>query len=658
MTFARNLASFLISAAVFAVTTGGFSWANEPAEEFLNALRERGYYDLALTYVDRLQRNPRTPSEIKEDLPYQRGLVLVEAARGSRDPVVRQRFLGRAEKALSDFVSLHADHESAPMARMQLANVMVDRARGLVTRGETDPTASAELLREARDIFDQAHQHLLQSQGEMAATLKQMPVSTSTRRDAELVERRDELRNTYVQSKLASVRVLLEKAETLEADKKEYQQTLEEAASAFHEVADKYRKWSAGLYARLYEGQCFQLMGEPKKALDYYQELLQQRDNSPAIRILKTKALNQAIDCWLSEAPQGAAQAVQMGTTWLREASPSEEQTVDWLRLKLQLAKAYQQQADSANNKTIASRSSSEARRLAEEVARRKNPHQKEAQQLIAKLGRGEARPTVDSADEAKSFSEARDAAKKALDRFKVSSATTALLESRLAKINEAETRQQVEGKLAETRQQADADRQSALQLFQRAAELADLSTDIDDLNGVRYYLSYLYYVQEMYHQSAVLSQFVAARYPDSVAARECANIALASHQRIYQQVEGEAAKASQAERVAAIAELILQNWPGQPQASSALSMLVGLRVQKGELDRAVQLLERIPADSPQRGDAELRIGQALWSEYLRGMQQRGDAANPPDQVLLSQLKDRAEDVGPRHRTPPARRAK
>ena len=36
----------------------------------------------------------------------------------------------------------------------------------------------------------------------------------------------------------------------------------------------------------------------------------------------------------------------------------------------------------------------------------------------------------------------------------------------------------------------------------------------------------------------------------------------------------------------------------------------------------AEKCLEEIPADSPERGDAEIKTGQAMWNAYLKGMQE------------------------------------
>ena len=60
-------------------------------------------------------------------------------------------------------------------------------------------------------------------------------------------------------------------------------------------------------------------------------------------------------------------------------------------------------------------------------------------------------------------------------------------------------------------------------------------------------------------------------------------------------------------------------------------------------IDQAVDYLNKIPEDSPRRGQAELRAGQALWSAYLRALRQPEAERLPADK--LASLKEQSEKV-------------
>jgi hypothetical protein len=72
---------------------------------------------------------------------------------------------------------------------------------------------------------------------------------------------------------------------------------------------------------------------------------------------------------------------------------------------------------------------------------------------------------------------------------------------------------------------------------------------------------------------------------------------------------------------VIGIASYVTQKWPDQEEAVEALNTLIPFMIQAGDLDAAERYLTEIPEDSPKRGDAEIKTGQAMWSAYLRGMQ-------------------------------------
>ena len=635
----RKLAYLVVAISWFVVVPSVAS-AAEPIFDFLDALTERGHHDVALIYLDRMSSSRLAPVDFKDELDYRRGLLLADLTRRQANPTLRQQRLGEAEEAFERFLDARPSHQLAPLARGQLGNLRVERARSLLTRAAEDTTNRQTLEQQAREIFAEAHTYLLQSQEDIARQLRPL----NARRDREVAEQRDALRAQYVQTKLAAARVLFEQADILQDDQQQFEQKLTEAAAAFEEVAQKYRNWSAGLYAVLFEGECYQRLGEHQRALTYFAELLQNKDNSPPVRRLKTKALTLSIKSWLHDKQNGHNRAIEMTKKWLALTRGSEDEDSAWAELRLGLARAYQQRSTKANKDIEAARALSEARKHAEEVARIRGPFQKEAQQLLVALGRGDDQQVTNVDPEAAAnFAQARDAAKQALDEMKYAEAATKILQSQLNKIADPTTRDEIIQRLEASRDKAAELAQQAKKLFERAANLAT-PADRHDLNSVRYYLAYLYYSQGQYRHAAVLASFVATHYPDSVAARECASVALASHQHIYQQLDATNRQA-QAARIARIAELMISKWPGQSQANAALTTLLDVSVQQGDLENAERYLAKIPPDSPRRAAAELRTGQALWRAYLKGAaaQQAGQPTRAADQ--LERLKSRAQQM-------------
>jgi hypothetical protein len=58
--------------------------AAEPARQFLQGLRDRGYYDTAVDYLNMMKTSKLAPVDLKETLLYDLGSTLIEASRLQR----------------------------------------------------------------------------------------------------------------------------------------------------------------------------------------------------------------------------------------------------------------------------------------------------------------------------------------------------------------------------------------------------------------------------------------------------------------------------------------------------------------------------------------------------------------------------------------------
>src|SRR5438309_8457518 len=78
--------------------------AHEPAQAFLDSLRERNYFDVALDYLASAENNPALPDSFKETILYEKGTTLVQGARFQRDSGLREQQLDEAQKVLNQFI--------------------------------------------------------------------------------------------------------------------------------------------------------------------------------------------------------------------------------------------------------------------------------------------------------------------------------------------------------------------------------------------------------------------------------------------------------------------------------------------------------------------------------------------------------------------------
>ncbi len=668
----------LLAACIFAclTTTAQFSGAVEPCREFLEGLRERGYYDTALEYLDQMEKSPLAPAQFKETVLYEKGVTLVNGARYQRDLGIREKQLDEANALLKRFMTERATHPLITAANNQLGNLLVERARMNVERSKNMSGAQkSDMLKQARGMYDEAFKLFQAAEESLKTKLQAIKPVLDPKADAALIETRDALRAEYLQAQLLSAAIREETADTVVEGSEEYKTLLTEAAAKYKDIYEKYRTRLAGLYARLYQGRCYLRLKDHKEALSYFTDLLEQPDQPEAFRALKLKTLVLAVDCWLDPSQNKYAEAIAKVGPMVDSANTNEARETDWLYLKLSLARANKLLADDLTkkdekaNRTQITAGMNQARKLATDVAGLPSDYQDQAREFLALIGVSTT-PSDKSVDP-KTFADAKQAGKDALEAMQTASVAISSLPGRIAKETDATVKAEYEKQLADAQKLMETAPNQALHYFQLALKLATSDTDVEEINVVQYFLCYLYYVQNQFYDSAVMGEFIAQRYPQSGGARQSAKIAMACYLKLYKEIQdnakdvftqldtdgdgiissAELEKASDGQRatlapavsaedgsidrnaflsamtgfetnrIVGVADYITRTWPDQPEAVEALNTLIPFMIREGKLDEAQQYLVKIPADSAARGEAELKTGQAMWGVYLRGMQ-------------------------------------
>ncbi len=630
--------------------------AAEPARQFLQGLRDRGYYDTAVDYLNLMKTSKLAPVDLKETLLYELGSTLIEASRLQRDVVLREKQLDEARDALTRFVGQNPDHPLNNSANSQLGNLLVERARIKMEQSKQPKADKAAMLTAARQQYEDAYKVFARSQNDLKERLAKIKVIDP--KDEKGIETRDQLRADYLQVQLLSAAVREETVETMAKGSPEYTAMLTEAAGQYGEVYDKYRTRLAGLYARMYQGRCNQKLDKLKEALTFYAELLDQPDNPEEFRALKLKTMLLASQAWLASQPPLHQEAVKFLEPWIENARPAEGRQPEWLELRLALAEAQWGLAEAGKkakaNDPQVKRWESDARKNALYVSKQAGDLQAKARELVAKFG-GPELAEDSGKKEPKTFSEAKDAGREALDALQTANMVLQTYPPRIAGETDEKIKADLQKQLEDAQQTVKTSVQESLAYFEKALQLADDQTSVDDLNIVRYFLCFLHFSANNFHEAGLLGEFVARRYPDSSGARQCAKIAMAAYLKLYVENTTDN-KEFESQKVTGIANYIAQKWSDQPEAIDALNTLVPLMIKAGKLEAAEKYLNDIPPDSPKRGEAEIKTGQAMWSEYLQGMQQirkweGGEEAKPEDvdlaakKATLEQIKGRAQKI-------------
>ncbi len=629
------VAGWLLAGAV--LMQAGVATAVEPAAAFLNGLRDKKLYDVAIDYLDVAAKNPAVPVEFKQTILYERGVTLVEGAKANRDPILREKQLDEGQSTLEKFISSNPQSMLIISARSQLGNVVVERARSRMKKSEKlNGAAKTQLWTEARGFYGQALKVFEELSKEIATKLKAYPAAIDEKKEAKKHEEREQFRKDYLQAELLTAATREEMAETYEAGVKDRNTALEAAAKEYGEIYEKYRTRLAGLYARMYQGRCLQKLGKHKDALGYFTELLTNPDNEPPFRVLRVKVTELAIASWIDQKlylevidKNKDKRAMQL----VESARPAEDKSDEFMAIRLGIAKAMKLYADELKAKDPKDanirKTMQEGGKLVKYVSKFPGEHKEAAMKMLGDFG------DTSGGDEAKpdpkDFAEARKAGKEAIDEMQAANEMIKQLPERMKTIKDAAERTEVQKQLEDAQKSSVAAKDDAVRYLKMALAFATPETDVGEINLVRYLLCYLAYANGNYHEAAVLGDFIARRYPDSQGARQCGKITMASYIKMYSEKDPknpDESKEFEAKQIIAICKYISEKWADSPEAAEAINTLIPFMIKEKRLADAQAYLDQIPKDAPTRGPSELKIGQSLWAAFYEGSRELRDYDN------------------------------
>lgn len=599
--------------------------AAEPFEAFLEGLRRRQMYDMAQTYLDSMQSSNRIPAELKKTIPYEQARTLIEESRTLRDTGLRMKRLDEAKGKFEAFIQANPEHPLAGTARTQLGNILLERGRTQLELSKRPSQAARkeQLVAEARELLKRSQEVFDSSEAKYAEQLKAFPKAIDPK-DKEQLEARESTRLNLLQARLFSATVLYEAAQAYDRGGEQWKKMLTDGAQRFGAIYRANEKIIAGLFARMWQGRCLQELGDLTEATTYYDQLLVQPD-SDDFRDLKRKTLRYALECWTDDKLRKFDQAIQQGEAWLKQARGQEDLTVEGLAIHWLIAVAYEKQAAALEGaeKDRALRNSAEH---AAHVARYPGEFQNVARELVAKYRK------IERQTEPNNFADARVRAKNELDAMIVADGSIKAAQ---------ETKKDAE-KIPQWEQERQRALEAAMKYYRLALSLRNREIPIEQVNDCRYYLCFLNYDDARYLDAAVIGEFVARNYPDASVARPCAKIAMAAYLQAYNTAPAED-RAFETARMVGIAEYIASKWPLEAEADEAWMILGDVAIRAQDLAKAADYLNRVRPESPRRGEADLKAGQAMWGAYQTAS--RLPAEQRPAQAELDKMVADAREV-------------
>ena len=342
----RRGSTLLVALAVLAGFDVG-ARADEPIEQFIEAPVPHQYYDEALEYLDLLPTLAKVSDSVIERVGYEKGVVLYCAANRQNDPAARDAQLNRAAEYFEKFAKAYPQHDSAPAAKSQLASIAIDRGRGELEQSGQAADKSASLAR-ARKHFETARGELTAAEKDLETSAQKLPKFVAPGETA-LQAQKTRATSDLLQARMLLASVDYELSKTHASQSAEAKKLLQASAKSYRKLSESYRKRSAGLVARWWEGRSYQEMGDTKRALGCYRELIDLPSSSDTA-VIKIKSVRAALECLTSDGEKRYQEAIECGERWEKEAGANEADA-DALAIRYLTAVAYQAQSNALPDK-------------------------------------------------------------------------------------------------------------------------------------------------------------------------------------------------------------------------------------------------------------------------------------------------------------------
>lgn len=606
----RSSAATLLGVIALSLIPRSAAATGEPAQEFVNQLRTAGYFDTAISYLDRIDRYPGVPQAFLDAISLEKAQTHIDAAVAARSVTERDNFFVAAEEELKKFLQ-QSGHPRLSEARLQLGKLQLVRARQLMSTA--DPSD------ESRTSARQSYQAAAATFDAITAELREVLEGMQGQRidptkEPEKASQRDQYRMDYLQAQLHGGEAKQLAAQTYRDPAQEGRALFEESLAAFTELSEKYSNYLPGALAMLSRGQVQQALGKHAEAIDSYQRVLE-HDAIDPLRPAQMQAMVGLVELRLAADPPQIDEAIAQAISVIDAARPNEKSTAEYAALQVALAKAYFAAADrdqAGGKQADVRRSMTAARPLLTAASRVPGDHEADARQMLAKLGIEKAENTGTAADvQPKSLEEALVSSRDLLQITEELNRARQQLADRAGQ-GGAEAEQAAE-ELEGIEQQLRDGWATLVHLLRSGLAIGD--DDNERLNQARQYLAYALFQRGDYWESAAVGHFLSRSAANKPEGLRGGLLAISALQSLLRNLPAESSPGV-VNQMQILGEHLVRTWPDDPQAAAAKGIMIRLALDNNQWDDARRLLADVPAGN-ERATYQRLMGQLLWNRSL-----------------------------------------
>ncbi|MFT7633392.1 MAG: tetratricopeptide (TPR) repeat protein [Mariniblastus sp.] len=598
--------------------------ADEPAQAFLEALRDNGYHDVAIEYLESLKSSSLVSAEFKQALPFELAQTIIGSTANMRDVAGIETRLDQAQQLLTDYASGNQPLEVSAKTLHYQGNLLYRRSKIYVTQASSDRLTAgekAELLLKARSNLESSLKTYLEAKSQIRRLID--PNSPDVVRidpeDPSTTAVRDQFRATYTRVRANIPKVMEQLADTQDSGSAEQQTLLAQARDEYKNVWDAYPRFMAGLNSCVYSARCSHKLGDHKASLEMLSEIFSLGDNA-VFKNIKLEAYVLATECWAKIKPYPYNEVVIRLEPAVQVLNKVEIKQPDWLRIQMELAIAKWAKAAEikAKDGPTSNRQGKEMERAAgkilRNVARVPSKYRDQAMQLLSEWNVNLVEPTLPSAKPLASFEDARERGRDLVTEIEATVSEASLVKRQLAAkqgLDKSQLTEQYDEKMSTIDELS----KQALEAFNLALEFANAETVRADINNVRYLQSYCYFANRKYFEAALISEFLLAKYPNVDGTKQAMTLMIQSYSIMMDQAEGDD-KAYEQGRLVKACDTVIGRWPGSNEAGVAGSTMTRLSLNLNDFVQAQTYFDAIPRNASYRNSIGNRLGQRMWFAY------------------------------------------
>jgi hypothetical protein len=457
----KTCTSLIVAAwiALFAFAPAARLAAAEPqAVQFLHALQQNGYSDMAVEYLRMLAKQGDLPAELQDVWELEMSKSLQGAAELAATDRQYDRLIEESQRHLAKFLEQHPNHPAAAVAVASAGELLGKKAEQLIESAKAadkDPKEREREFADARADLGKAAEKFKEAQKKLETQLAEAPLPADTPENqvprAKALEARAalEAKVDEIQLKRGLADYYLAQTYT-DPNSEDRKAALGRAAGMLDGVFQRERAAgdlpATGMLAHMWHGRVAEELGDLDLAKDLYDEVLAQAPQGQRTSSNWDSFFAQ-VDYFRLRiiAKQDPQQFLSEAARWLLEFRRWKH-TDGFQGVALELAKAkYAQAEEAAGPAKVACLS--EARKFLADVTNVRGPYQREARALRRKLieAAGNSDAVADTFDDAVALAEMADAggqwqqAEDAYQRaLKIAEKTNLSDEQRIAAVRES----------------------------------------------------------------------------------------------------------------------------------------------------------------------------------------------------------------------------